>query len=214
MARRLPLYILLDTSGSMIGEPIEAVNIGLRTLVNSLKQNAYANTSVHLCIVTFDSIITEVLPLTSLVNLAIPEIVCPKSGGTFLGAALEFIHQRFNQNFIPPSTDAEGDREPMLLIMTDGKCTDTQAYEEAIPKIQQLPFATIIACAAGPKSVPDQLRQLTNTVIGLDTMDGASFTQFFKWAGDAVTSTESAGSSQKLEKSSLPPPPPELQIVL
>ena len=27
--RRLPVYILLDTSGSMKGEPIHSVNVGL-----------------------------------------------------------------------------------------------------------------------------------------------------------------------------------------
>ena len=28
--RRLPVYLLLDTSGSMQGEPIHAVNVGLQ----------------------------------------------------------------------------------------------------------------------------------------------------------------------------------------
>ena len=30
--RRLPVYLLLDTSGSMRGEPIEAVNTGIRVM--------------------------------------------------------------------------------------------------------------------------------------------------------------------------------------
>ena len=33
--RRLPVYLLLDTSGSMMGEPIEAVRQGLRWCTTS-----------------------------------------------------------------------------------------------------------------------------------------------------------------------------------
>lgn len=40
--RRLPVYLLLDTSGSMHGEPIEAVKNGVQTLLTTLKQDPYA----------------------------------------------------------------------------------------------------------------------------------------------------------------------------
>jgi hypothetical protein len=40
--RHLPIYILLDTSGSMRGEPIEAVKTGLRALLSSLSRDPYA----------------------------------------------------------------------------------------------------------------------------------------------------------------------------
>lgn len=32
--RRLPVYLVLDTSGSMYGEPIEAVKNGVQTLIS------------------------------------------------------------------------------------------------------------------------------------------------------------------------------------
>lgn len=35
--RRLPVYLVLDTSGSMSGEPIEAVRVGMKALVAELK---------------------------------------------------------------------------------------------------------------------------------------------------------------------------------
>jgi uncharacterized protein YegL len=52
--RRLPIYILLDTSGSMRGEPIEAVKTGLRALLSSLSRDPYALETVYLSIITFD----------------------------------------------------------------------------------------------------------------------------------------------------------------
>ena len=33
MTRRLPVYILIDTSGSMKGEPIESVKVGLSDMI-------------------------------------------------------------------------------------------------------------------------------------------------------------------------------------
>ena len=40
--RRLPVYLLVDTSGSMHGEAIEAVRNGLQVLVSALRQDPYA----------------------------------------------------------------------------------------------------------------------------------------------------------------------------
>ena len=63
--RRLPVYLLLDTSGSMQGEPIHAVNVGLQSLAASLRQDPYALESVFISIITFDMEVKEVVPLTA-----------------------------------------------------------------------------------------------------------------------------------------------------
>ncbi|KAL1028050.1 hypothetical protein CH568_000755 [Haemophilus influenzae] len=93
MSRRLLTYICIDTSGSMKGEPIEAVNVGLQSLLSALRQNPYALESVYLSISTFDMQIKNVLPLTALEDVVLPTISCPDSGATFLGKMLEEISQ-------------------------------------------------------------------------------------------------------------------------
>ena len=42
MSRRLPVYILIDTSGSMKGEPIESVKVGMSDIIASLRMDPYA----------------------------------------------------------------------------------------------------------------------------------------------------------------------------
>ena len=74
MARRLPVYLLLDTSGSMIGEPIEAVKVGLQTMLNSLRQDPSALETVWLSIITFDSEVKQLIQLTELEQFALPPI--------------------------------------------------------------------------------------------------------------------------------------------
>lgn len=63
--RRLPVYLLLDTSGSMYGEPIEAVKNGVQVLVSTLRQDPYALETAYLSIITFDSDARQVAPSLS-----------------------------------------------------------------------------------------------------------------------------------------------------
>lgn len=210
--RRLITYLCIDTSGSMRGEPIESVNVGLRALISALRQNPYALETVWLSIITFDSNISDVLPLTAVEDVNLPEIVCPESGATFLGAALEHVSERVKRDVRVSGVDQKGDWRPLLFVLTDGKPTDTLAFNEAIPLIEACNFATVIACAAGPKADPTTLRKLTDKVVTLDTMDASSFASLFAWVSSTITEgSRSAGVSGSLD---LPPPPPEVNVVL
>lgn len=211
MGRRLLTYVCIDTSGSMRGEPIEAVNTGLQALLASLRQNPYALESVHLSIVTFDSLIKEVLPMTALEQVVLPEIKCPDSGATFLGEAMEYIAQAAMKNRRLSTAEQKGDWQPILIVLTDGKPTDLLVYSESIPKIKACGFSNIVACAAGPKADASFLQKLTPTVVSLDTMDANAFAKFFQWVSAAVGSrSTSIGTASGND---LPPPPPEINIV-
>jgi uncharacterized protein YegL len=210
--RRLPVYLLLDTSGSMRGEPISAVNVGLQALVASLRRDPSALETVHICIMTFDADVKIVLPLTPLDQVQLPEIKTPDSGPTFMGKALETVCAQMDREVRRNTSDAKGDWAPLLFVMTDGSPTDLQLYEEQIPQIKRRQFGNIIGCAAGPKAKHHFLAMLTDKVFSLDTMDGASFTSFFKWVSDAVSS--GSRSQGALGSTPLPPPPTEIQLVI
>ena len=53
--RRLPVYLLLDCSGSMVGEPIEAVKNGVKHLLEELKGSPQALETAYISVITFDS---------------------------------------------------------------------------------------------------------------------------------------------------------------
>ncbi|MBK5648487.1 MULTISPECIES: vWA domain-containing protein [Acinetobacter] len=210
--RRLPVYILLDTSGSMRGEPIHSVNVGLQSMLSALRQDPYALESVYLSVITFDIEAKVYLPLTPLDQVQIPDLDVPNVGATFMGAALELLAQEVHQNVQKSSNDVKGDWRPLLFLMTDGSPSDVYAYQQIVPTIKQLNFATIVACAAGPKAKTESLLQLTDQVVVLDTMDSNSFASFFKWvSASVVAGSSSAGVSDSI---SLPPPPAEIQLVL
>lgn len=210
--RRLPVYLLLDTSGSMQGEPIHAVNVGLQSLAASLRQDPYALESVFISIVTFDIEVKEVVPLTALEDLQVPNITTPTSGATMMGAGLSFICDKVASEVRKSTGDAKGDWRPLLFLMTDGKPSDTLAFQEVLQRVRAANFGMVVACAAGPKSDASVLRRLTDNVVHMDTMDSATFAKFFQW----VSSTINQGSSSMGAANSvaLPPPPPEVQIVI
>lgn len=214
MSRRLPVYLLIDSSGSMQGEPINAVNVGISSMLAALRQDPYALESVHLSLITFDVNVKEILPLTPLDKAQINEIELPRSGATHLGAGLDFIVDKVEKNVTKSSGDIKGDFRPMLFIMTDGSPSDILQFKEALPKIKSCNFSEIIACAAGPKANTDSLKKITDQVVMLDNMDSSAFAQFFKWVSDSITAGSMSAGVEGAMDSKLPPPPPEVQIVL
>lgn len=210
--RRLPVYLLLDTSGSMRGEPIEAVRVGLQALLTSLRQDPFALESVSISIITFDREVRVLVPLTEVGEFQLPEIALPQSGPTHLGQALEIVCQRVDLELRRTTPEQKGDWRPLLFIMTDGSPSDLKVFRDAIPMVQARHFSQVVACAAGALAKEQHLRELTPNVVSLDTMDSATFVKFFQWVSQSVSSgNASMGASADLV---LPPPPPEVHIVV
>lgn len=212
MSRRLPVYILIDTSGSMKGEPIESVKVGLDAMITSLKQEPYSLETANISVITFDREVKILLPLTPIEDVILPDIVVPDSGPTHTGMALQLLCQQVQKEVRLSTPQQRGDWMPLLFILTDGKPSDIQLYNKMIPEVKKCNFATIVACAAGMHAKAEPLQLLTDKVYTLDTMDSTAFKQFFKWVSDSIgVGNKSIGATEELE---LPAPPEEVNLVI
>lgn len=211
--RRLPVYLVLDISGSMTGEPIEAVKNGVQVLISTLRQDPYALETAFLSVITFDSSARQIVPLTELSMFQMPDIQA--TGTTSLGEALSLLANKVSSEVTKSTAEVKGDWKPLVFIMTDGEPTDN--WQKGLNDFKNQKFGMVVACAAGSGANTSILKQITEVVVQLDTADSATIKAFFKWVSASVST-----GSQKIEASGkdvsglneLPPPPPEVNIVV
>ena len=127
--RRLPVYILIDTSGSMKGEPIESVKVGLEAMVSSLRQDPFALESACISIITFDKDVNCILPLTPLEELKLPEIIISESNSAEFAHAMQILCERIKQEVSRCTPEKKGDWRPLLLVFSSGIFSDVEIFE-------------------------------------------------------------------------------------
>lgn len=211
--RRLPVYLLLDTSGSMSGEPIEAVKNGVQVMISSLRQNPQAIETAFISVITFDSVANQLVPLTDLASFQMVDIKA--SGTTSLGEALKLVANKIDNEVAKTTTEQKGDWKPLVFIMTDGIPTDD--WQSGLNEFKKRKTAFTVACAAGRGADANILKQITENVVSLDTADSSSISKFFAWvtASIGVSSTKVEDSGKEVTgMNELPPPPSELNIVV
>lgn len=209
--RRLPVFLLLDTSGSMKGEPIESVKVGLETMLTGLRRDPFALESASLCLITFDREARVLVPLTPLDEFQLPEITVPDSGPTHTGQALALLCEQVDKYVRKGAPGQKGDWRPLLFLMTDGKPSDSMLYNQMAEQVKKRNFAFIAPCAAGMKAKIEPLKLLADQVYALQTMDESDFRKFFQWISASIaTGNRSVGATEDLP---LPPPPEEVAII-
>jgi uncharacterized protein YegL len=181
-------------------------------MVASLRQDPFALESVFISIITFNREPEQILPLTELENLQIPEIKQPVAAGTHLGEALAFIAKKVDQEVELSTPDKKGDWMPLLFIMCDGRASDIQVFNQSLPELKSKHFGSIIACSVGSKTDTENLKKITDKIVSLETTDSGTFRQFFKWVSASVSvGNRSIGATSEI---TLPPPPPEVHSVI
>lgn len=188
MPRRLPVYFLIDCSGSMDGQPSEAVWSNLERLHGELLRNPMAMDTVYLSVITFATEAKELVPLTALTDFQTPRE--PADGFTALGKALNLLANCVERDVERKRNETErGDYRPIVFLFTDGFPTDSDSVmETAIQRVRNIYWGQFVACAGGHHVDTNILQKITDDVIQMQSLTPDMFASFFKWVSDSIAS--------------------------
>lgn len=158
----LHVFYILDTSGSMNGNPIGVLNRAMDSTIDALRQVAAHNSNVRVkvAVLAFNTSARWVT------NHGPEDLECfdwddlQAQGMTYVGNALEELESKLHRNeFLASSTGA---LPPVLIFMTDGRAVDD--YEAALNNIRRNRWfskATRIGFAIGKNPDVGMIARLT-----------------------------------------------------
>lgn len=188
--RRLPIYFLIDVSESMVGEPMQAVEEGMATIIKELKSDPHALETAWISIVVFAGKARTLVPLQELVQFYPPRF--PVGSGTSLGAGLGQLMFELRRNFVPTTYERKGDWKPIVFLLTDGVPTDDARAAINEWKQNWKRSCNLVAINFGNEADAALLGELTDNVLSFRAGETHAYKQFFQWVTDSIkTSSES-----------------------
>jgi len=194
LMRRLPVYLVLDCSESMVGEPIQAIDSGIQAMLRQLRSDPQALETAWLSIITFSAGAKVLMPLTELYQFQMPKLTL--GSGTALRAALTLLEQRVAEEVRKSTPDRRGDYKPIIFVLTDGDPTDE--WEPAADRFKRefgQQRATVVAVLCGEDTSPGKMRRITDQVVLAKNLDDATLKTVFNWVSASISSASQSVES-------------------
>jgi len=119
--RPLPVLILVDTSGSMLGTKMDKVNAALHEMISTLSNLENTRGKIQVSIITFGGESKVIQPLCNIEDVHLKPMVA--SGKTPMGGAIELTLDLLEDiEVISKRTYT-----PMIVLLSDGLPTDLPA---------------------------------------------------------------------------------------
>ena len=185
---RVPVALVLDTSGSMEGEPIRELNEGYRTFIKELEEDEMARASAEVCVITFGGTVKLIQDFVG-VDRIDKNVVFEAGGETPMGSAVLLALEKL-ENRKKLYREAGIDyHQPWMVLMTDGKPTDS--IQEASEKTQELlenRKLVVFPVGIGPYADMETLKKFTTQNRPPLRLKGLKFREFFLWLSKSISS--------------------------
>lgn len=200
---RCPCVLLLDTSGSMRGAPIEALNKGLVAFREDLVRDPLASRRVEVAVVSFDSEVKVVQDFVTVDQFQPPTLSA--QGLTFMGTAIHKALDMIQARKTVYRKNGIAYYRPWVFMITDGEPQgepDT-VVQQAAQRIKSDEAAKRVAFfAVGVENA--NMAKLAEIVVRTPVkLIGLNFTEMFVWLSRSM---EAVAQSKTDEQVALPPP--------
>ncbi|MDA3878001.1 MAG: VWA domain-containing protein [Halothiobacillus sp.] len=189
---RCACLLVLDTSSSMSGAPIDELNEGLRTFIHELQKDEVAAFSVELAIIEFGAQVREVLPFTTVAGLDnVPSLEA--NGMTPMGSAVELALQKLEERKESYKRAGVAYYQPWMVLISDGAPND--AWSQAAVQ------AKTLASTRKLVSLPIGVQGADLSVLGEFSnkpavpLSGLKFHEFFVWLSASMSQVSASNST-------------------
>ena len=195
--RRLPVYLVIDTSESMIGIALDSVHAGIKTMLAAFRQNPYSLEITYISIITFSDKAQQLCSLKDVFTFVVPDLEV--SPGTALGAGLRMLNDCMSREVVRTTSEQKGDYKPIVFILTDGQPTDSWEKEASQFK-RDHPGAMVYAIGCGDDVDLSVLKQLTDNTYSMEQTSVDTFAKLFVCISASIQSIGSSiGSGDKYD---------------
>ena len=136
-APRCPVVLLLDTSSSMVGAPINELNEGLKQFLRETAADEAASRSVELEVITFDDYANVAMPFTAIGDVDQNPDPLIADGNTSMGAGIRLALRDLKARRKIYRNSGISSYRPWVILMTDGGPND-EDWEQAAEEMRVL----------------------------------------------------------------------------
>ena len=184
--------LVLDTSGSMDGEPIQELNEGLVTFQKDVMKDATALDRLEVMIVAFNSSVELVVNPSLVNNFTMP--VLQASGTTRLvdGVRAGITNIRDRKQFY--RNTGQPYYRPWIILITDGAPDSGQDVLGLAREIKEgMDKKDFHFVAIGvDKADMAMLASITHPTVPPLKLQGVNFSQFFRWLSQSMSAISSS----------------------
>jgi uncharacterized protein YegL len=119
----LACYLVVDTSDSMAGRPLEALNVEVARLVDAVRSDPRLRDACHVALITFDSEARVHLPLSPGGELGRAPRLAATRPATNYEAAFRFLREQIIRDVDRLRSAGRQPLRPAVFLLTDGRPT-------------------------------------------------------------------------------------------
>jgi uncharacterized protein YegL len=173
-ARRFPIYVLVDRSGSMDGQAMAVANQCLQLIKSDIEAEPRAVESAWVSVISYGDGARIDVPLAA---LPFDPPTLQASGSSSLGAALQLLNESLDRDVVRVASEDgnRADYNPLVLILIRSNPSDDWRGPAKQLRERQHPKASVVAVTCGPDVNASDITEITETVLLAENVEPATF---------------------------------------